>query len=165
MRTNNAKVRNTIISIYFILIVLAIIVSALYSSFTENHQNLTVTILGILGVFAILLIITYRVSKYFEYDSDGVQVVIINKGLLVSDYLNYREHRLEFEKDDLLGYRFRNYFFYKSLTLTIRDVDERKIRETFNVTLVRRRKRKYIRQSLSKIIKQNRKNFKAKTKE
>ena len=157
MRTNNGKVKNTIISIYFILIILAVIVTALYSSFTESSNNPTLTILIILGVFILLLVITHNVSKYFEYDSDGLQVVIINKGLLVSDYVNYREHRVEFEKDELLGYRFYNYIFYKSLVITLRDKNDRKRKERFNVTLVSRRKRRYIRQSLSKIIKQNRK--------
>ncbi|MBT8254223.1 MAG: hypothetical protein HKN00_09530 [Flavobacteriaceae bacterium] len=160
MRTNNGKVKNTIISIYFILIVLAVIVTALYSSFSEESQNPAITILIILGIFIVLLIITHNVSKYFEYDSDGIQVVIINKGLLVSEYVNYREHRVEFEKDDLLGYRFRDFIFYKSMVITLRDKQGKKHKERFNVTLVGRRKRKYIRQSLSKIIKENRKTVK-----
>ena len=160
MRTNNGKVKNTIISIYFILIVLAVIVTTLYSSFNEDLSNPAITILIILGGFILLFIMTHNVSKYFEYDSDGMKVVIINRGLLVSEYLNYREHRIEFEKDDLLGYRFRNYIVYKSLLLTLRDKKDRKYRERFNVSLVSRRKRRYIRQSLSKIIKQNRKTYK-----
>ena len=113
-------------------------------------------ILIILLSFVVLFIITHNVSKYFEYDSDGVQVVVINRGLLVSEYVNYREHRVEFEKEHLLGFRFYNYIFYKKLVLTLKGKSGKKRKEHFNVTLVGRRKRKYIRQSLSKIIKQNR---------
>ncbi len=157
MRTNNAKVKNVIISLYFFLIVLAIIFTFLYNSFFEFTDNPVLSVLIILSGFGILLIITHKVSKYFEYDSDGVQVVIINRGLLVSEYVNYREHKIEFEKDDLVGFRFYNYFFYKKLVLTLRNRHGGKRKEHFNVTLVSRRKRRYIRQSLSKIIKLNRK--------
>ncbi|NNK87735.1 MAG: hypothetical protein HKO90_05595 [Flavobacteriaceae bacterium] len=159
MRTNNGKVKNTIISIYFILIVLAVIVTTLYSSFSDESSNPARTIMIMLGGFVLLFIITHSVSKYFEYDSDGIKVVIMNRGLLVSEFVNYREHRVEFEKNDLLGYRFRNYIFYKSLVLTLKDKKDRKYKERFNISLVSRRKRKYIRQSLSKIIKQNRKTY------
>ena len=160
MRTNNGKVRNTIISLYFILIVLAIVMLFLYRSLLEVFPGLTITILGIFLFFVVLLAITHHVSKYFEYDSDGLKIVVINRGLLISEYLNYREHKIEFEKENLLGYRFYNYFFFKTLVLTIRNRSGGKDREFFNVTLVSRRKRKYIRQSLSKIIKQNKKSNK-----
>ena len=157
MRTNNAKVKNVIISIYFILIVLALIVTTLWSSFSEISKNPTITILIIIAIFTVLLIVTHNVSKYFEYDSDGLMVVVINKGLLVSDYVNYREHKIEFHKDDLVAYRFRDFIFYKSLVITIKDSHDKKRKERFNVTLVSRKKRKYIRQSLSKMVKQNKK--------
>ena len=155
MRTNNRKVKNTIISIYFILIVLAIVITTLYSSFNEESRNPAMTILIIVGVFILLFVITHNVSKYFEYDSDGTKVVITNRGLLVSDYVNYRQHRIEFDKARLLEYKFRNYIIYKTLALTLKNNQGRKHIERFNVTLVSRRKRRYIRQSLSKIVKQN----------
>ena len=157
MRTNNGKVKNVIISLYFILIVLAIIAATLLSSFSEVSKNPTVSILIILGIFAVLLVITHNVSKYYEYDSDGLLVVMINKGLLVSDYVNYREKKIEFRKEDLVAYRFHNYIIYKSLVITLKDRHDKKRKEHFNVTLVSRKKRKYIRQSLSKIIRQNKK--------
>ena len=157
MRTNNDKVKNVIISLYFILIVLAIIISTLVSSFSDLTDSPATTIVIILVSFAVLFVITHRVSKYFEYDSDGVQVVILNKGLLLSDYFNYREHKLEFEKEKLRSFKFRNYYFYKSLSIYLEDKHGHKIKESFNVTLLSRKKRKYIRQSLSKMIKNNRK--------
>lgn len=157
MRTNNGKVKNVIISLYFILIVLAIIMTTLISSFSEITESPAVKILIILLVFMVLFIITHKVSKYFEYDSDGMQVVVINRGMLLSEYVNYREHVLEFEKDKLKSFKFNNYYFYKSLTLTVKDKFGNIRKETFNVTLVSRKKRRYIRQSLGKLIKQNKK--------
>lgn len=157
MRTNNAKVRSVIVSIYFILVVLAIIFSTLLTSFSEDFDNLAVLILLSLLIFTLLFIITYHVSRYFEYDSDGEQVIILNKGLLLSDHFNYREHRIEFEKSKLKGFRFNNYIIYKSLTIYLESKSKRKRSETFNVSLVSKKKRRYIRQSLSKIVKNNKK--------
>jgi len=141
---------------YFILIVLAILFATLFSAFSDLTNSPTLTFFIIIGIFLVLFLVAHKVSKYFEYDSDGLQVVIINRGLLLSDYFNYREHKLEFEKEHLTGYKFNNYFVYKSLVLYITSRHGHKRTETFNVSLLTRKKRKYIRQSLSKIIKHNR---------
>ena len=141
---------------YFILIVLAILLATLFSAFSSLTNSPTLTFFVVIGVFVFLFIAAHKVSKYFEYDSDGLQVVIINKGMLLSDYFNYREHKLEFAKEQLIGYKFNNYFIYKSLVLYMTSRNGHKKTETFNVSLVNRKKRKYIRQSLSKIVKHNR---------
>lgn len=141
---------------YFILIVLAILFATLFSAFSDLTDSPTLTFFIVIGAFALLFLLAHKVSKYFEYDSDGLQVVILNKGLLLSDYFNYREHKLEFEKENLLGYKFNNYIVYKNLVLFINTRHNHKRREEFNVTFVSRKKRKYIRQSLSKIVKHNR---------
>lgn len=163
MRTSNEKVRNIIISLYFVLIVLAVLFSTLFTSLKELVGNPSLTLPIVLLVLALLFVITHSVSKYFEYDSDGVKVVVINKGLLLSDYFNYRERKVEFEKHRLIAFKIYNYFFYKSLVLYIRSSNGKyKKKERFNVTLVNRKKRKYIKQSLSKIIKKNINNPKSK---
>ena len=157
MRTNNGKVKNVIISLYFILIVLAIVLTTLLSEFRDLIDNKAITYIVVLLIFAVLFFITHHVSKYFEYDSDGIQVVILNRGLLLSDYFNYREHKLEFEKEKLIKFKFNNYFFYKSLVVYVKGHNDHRKRVSFNVTLVSRKKIKYIKQSLSKMIKHNRK--------
>ena len=157
MRTNNGKVKNVIISLYFILIVMAIVMTTLISEFRDIADNPTRSFFIIFIAFLLLFGITHRISKYFEYDSDGMKVVILNRGLLLSDYFNYREHKLEFEKSELTGFRFYNYIFFKNLVIHIKTKKGHKRTERFNVTLVSRKKRKYIKQSLSKMIKQNKK--------
>ena len=157
MRTNNLKVKNIIISIYFVLILLAILASTIFSVFSHLSSNPTLIFFLIFLAFIVLFIIVHNISKYFEYDSDGIKVVVINKGLLLSDYFNYREHKAEFSKENLVGYKFHNYLVYKTLTLYIKDRKGNKKKESFNVTLVAKKKRKYIRQSLSKMIKLNKK--------
>lgn len=155
MRTNNSKVKNIIISVYFILIVFAIFLATVFSAFSHLTSNPFLTFLLILAGFLILFFSVHAISKYFEYDSDGVKVVVINKGLLLSDYFNYREHLLEFDKSRLVAFKFKNYFIYKSLTLYIKSSKGHTKKETFNITLVTKKKRRYIRQSLSKMIKEN----------
>ena len=58
-------------------------------------------------------------------------------------------------KDQLTGFKFNDYFFYKTLVIYYTSRHDHKRNETFNVTLVSRKKRKYIKQSIRKIIKQN----------
>ncbi|RIA09811.1 hypothetical protein OE09_1657 [Flavobacteriaceae bacterium MAR_2010_72] len=157
MRTNNSKVKNVIISVYFVLIVFAIFLATVFSAFSDLTSNPTLTFFIIFAAFIVLFFLVHYISKYFEYDSDGVKVVIINKGLLLSDHFNYREHKIEFNKENLVAYKFYNYLFYKTLVIYVKDRKGNQRKEVFNVTLVTRKKRRYIRQSLSKMIKLNKK--------
>ena len=157
MRTNNGNIRNIIISVYFILIVAAIISSTVFNAFKNLTGNPTLTFLLVLFGFIGLFLLVHWISKYFEYDSDGMKVIVINKGLLLSDYLNYREHKVEFEKKNLISYKLHNYVVYKTLVLYIRSRNGGSKKVHFNVTLVDRRKLRYIRQSLRKMIKANQK--------
>lgn len=157
MRTNNSKVKNVIISVYFILIVFAILLATVFSAFSDLTTNPLITFLIIAFTLGAVFFIVHSIAKYFEYDSDGLKVVITNKGLLLSDHFNYREHTVEFFKERLSGFKFYNYLFFKSLTLYIKDSKGNVKKERFNVTLVSKKKRKYVRQSLTKMVKHNRK--------
>ncbi|TWO31899.1 hypothetical protein E1J38_010965 [Seonamhaeicola sediminis] len=157
MRTSNARVRNVIISIYFILIVIAIILSTVFSAFKDVTGTPILTFFLFLFGFVALFFLVHWISKYFEYDSDGMKVVIINRGLLLSDYLNYREYKVEFEKHNLVSYKFRNFLIYRGLRLGIQNNNGKVKHVYFNVTLVSKKKRKYIRQSLRKMVRINRK--------
>lgn len=155
MRTNNSKVKNLIVSVYFILIVLAIFSAIVFSSFRHLASNPFLTFVLIALFFALVFFFVHRVSRYFEYDSDGLKVIIINRGLIMADYANYREHILEFEKERLAAFKFNNYLFYRTLDIYVKDRKGGEKKETFNITLVPKKKRRYIRQSLSKMIKMN----------
>lgn len=109
-------------------------------------------------IFAILIasfLILQKIVKYFEYDSDGNVLVVINKDFLLSELFNYGEHRAEFPKRKLLYYKLSNYIIYKSLNLYIASGTNKQSRLKFNVTLVSNKKLKYLRQSLDKIVKKN----------
>ncbi|WP_431134339.1 hypothetical protein [Psychroserpens mesophilus] len=158
MRTNNSHVKKIIVSIYFIFLVLAIILPVFIESLRIFSGNATLSSVSFAVVFFGLFFIVHFICKFFEYDSDGTKVILTNKGLLLSEYFNYRQHVVEFEKERLLAYSFKNYIIYRTLTIYIKDSrGDGKRRETFNITLVTKRKRRYIRQSLKKIVKANKK--------
>lgn len=155
MRTNNSRVKNVIVSVYFVLVVMSIFSATVFNAFKHLTPDPILTFMLILIGFALLFFLVYRISKYFEYDSDGLKVVLINKGLLLTEYLNYREHKLEFDKNRLIAFKFNDYVLYKSLDIYVKDRNGSKKKDTFNVTLVTKKKRRYIRQSLSKMVKAN----------
>ena len=155
MRTNNSNVKNTIVSVYFILLVLAIALPVFINSLRIFGGNATLSSLAFALGFVALFFVVHFICKFFEYDSDGTKVILTNKGLLLSEYFNYRQHIVEFEKESLIAYSFKNYIIYRTLSIYIKDSRGSKRRESFNITLVARRKRRYIRQSLRKIVKAN----------
>lgn len=158
MRTNNEKVKNIIVGVYFVMIILAMTSLFVFNAITGLEINAFILMLGIFGVFGVLFFLVHRIAKYFEYDSDGAKLIIINKGLLLSEKFNYRQYKLEANKSELVGFKFNNYFIYKELVILIKwDGHETIKKYRFNITLVARKKRKYMRQSLSKMVKQNRK--------
>lgn len=158
MRTNNAHVKKIIVSIYFIFLVLAIILPIFIDSLRIFSGNATLSSVSFFLLFVGLFFLVHFICKFFEYDSDGEKVILTNKGLLLSKYFNYRQRIVEFDKVSLIAYRIKNYFIYRTLSVYIKDSRGNKRRETFNITLVTKRKRRYIRQSLRKIVKNNKKN-------
>ncbi|MBT8394834.1 MAG: hypothetical protein KJN66_08285 [Bacteroidia bacterium] len=158
MRINNARVKNTIITVYFLLLFAVLINMLVFGFFRNwiNNTNLEWTL--IIGFFVVVLAALHSIAKYFEYDSDGDILVILNRGLIVSEIINYRERLVEIPKRKLLYYKLKNYGIYKSLNLYIRSGKNRQKRIKFNVTLVPKRKLRYLKMSLNKIVKQNKEN-------
>ncbi len=155
MRTNNSKVKNTIVSVYFIVIVLIIVFATLSRVFTDFTTDTAFIMGGVVIVFIGIFFLVHHISKYFEYDSDGDKIIIVNRGLLLSDRFNYREKRLEIEKHQLTAYKFNNFFFYRTLVVFTKNSRGKTSKDIFNITLLGTKKRRYIRQSLSKTIKLN----------
>jgi hypothetical protein len=155
MRTNNGKAKNIIISVYFVLIIIAIFMATVFSAFADLTGNPVVTFFIIVFSFLFVFFLVHSVSKYFEYDSDGVNILVTNRGLLLSDYFNYNEKNLEFEKHNLISFKINNYLVYKTLVLYVKGKQGGKKKVSFNITLVNKKKMKYIKQSLSKMVKHN----------
>ena len=153
MRTDNRNVKNTIISIYFLLLVSAILLATVFKTIGVFPTNSMYVFVGLF----IAIIFVHFVARYFEYDSDGPKLVITNKGLILTDFINYRQKKVEFDKNKLTNYKIDNYFIYKTLVITIRHRNGKVSKDRFNVTLLKRKKLRYVKQSLRKIIKENNK--------
>ncbi|REE25772.1 hypothetical protein [Winogradskyella pacifica] len=151
MRTDNREIKNTIISIYFILIIAAILLATVFKSYHLVEGSSLYVLIGLL----VAVVVVHFVARFFEYDSDGAQVIITNSGLILTDYLNYRENKIEISREKLSGYKIRNYYFYKSLVIYVSHSNGKIEKEHFNITLLKYKKVKYVRQSLRKIIKEN----------
>ncbi|MFK7833422.1 MAG: hypothetical protein AB8B52_09100 [Winogradskyella sp.] len=151
MRTDNRNVKNTIISIYFLLVVLAVMLATVFNSFHIFEGSSLFVIIGLLVAF----VIVHFIARYFEYDSDGSKLVITNSGLILTQFLNYREDQLEISKDQLVGFKIHNYYIYRTLVVAVQSKNKSIRKERFNITLLRRKKLKYVKQSLRKILKEN----------
>ncbi|MDH7913979.1 hypothetical protein [Winogradskyella sp. SYSU M77433] len=150
MRTDNRKVRNTVISIYFVLILLTVLMATVFSSLELVENGVFYVFLG----FLVLLVLVQSIAGYFEYDSDGDKIIVINKGLILTEYINYRQKKIKFKRNQLVGFKIKNYFFYKSLVLQIKTHEDRVVKYRFNVTLLKPKKIRYVKQSLRKIFKE-----------
>ncbi|WP_420573548.1 hypothetical protein [Kordia sp.] len=117
-----------------------------------NDTKLWYSIPAFLIVISILF---YSTAKYFEFDSDGNVLTFINKGLFISHFINYREHRAEFPKEKLKRYRIQNYLLFCYLFVYVRSKSNQIKRVSFNITLLSNSKKKALRKSLDKVIKRN----------
>jgi len=157
MRFNNQHVRQFVASAYFVFVV-----ALFLSAFSFSYVSKIITNAGYkyLFLFAILItsfLLIHKLARYFEYDSDGTVLVIINRGLFLSEFFNYRENKAEFPKKKLLNYKIKNYGIYKTLDLYIQGKKTQK-RLRFNITLITNKKIKYLKQSLDKVLRQNKQN-------
>ncbi|MBF8149583.1 hypothetical protein ITJ86_06715 [Winogradskyella sp. F6397] len=151
MRTDNRDIKNTIISIYFILIIAAVLLATVFQSYNLVEGSSLYVLIGLL----VAVVVVHFVARFFEYDSDGAKVIITNSGLIVADFFNYRENKIEVAREKISGYKINNYFLYKSLVVYTTLSNGKIAKESFNITLLKRKKVKYVRQSLRKIIKEN----------
>jgi hypothetical protein len=151
MRTDNRNVKNTIVSIYFLLLVFVILWATVFRSFGMFPEASLYVFLGILAV----AVVFHFIARYFEYDTDGLKLVVINKGLILTEFINYRQNKIEVSKHRIVGYKINDYLIYKTLVISIENSEGTIYKERFNITLLKRKKLKYVRQSLRRMIKKN----------
>lgn len=151
MRTDNRNVKNTIISIYFLLLLFVILWVTVFKSYGMFPDSSLYVFLGLV----VVAVVFHFVARYFEYDSDGINLVIINKGLILTEFVNYRENKLEVEKSRLVKYRINDYIIYRVLVISLKNSEGQIYKERFNITLLKRKKLKYVKQSLRRMIKKN----------
>lgn len=107
----------------------------------------------LIGIFVGLVYI-YFGWKYFEYDSEGEVVVFLNRGVILSNFLNYRGNAIEIRRSRIVGYEIYNLLIYKRLVIVIQSKSKTYSRHC-NITFVSPKKINYLRQSLDKLIAKN----------
>ena len=93
MRFDNAKSKKWVPLLYFFLGIGGILVVLYFFFFREEHNQIKIWYI-IPVLFAIIVGIIYSSAKYFEFDSDGNMLTFINKGLFISNFINYLYYRI-----------------------------------------------------------------------
>jgi len=126
-----------------------------YNYLVSNSSLLQVQETGafILLVFLVFLY-WYKRAKHIEYDSTGLGLVFISKGVLLSEINNYREQRIEIPKSKLKKFSIKNMFFSKKLYLYIRTHGVVK-KVCLDITFLSRNKTKALKMSLDKVVQEN----------
>ena len=128
--------------------------------FSYNYLNSNSALFQIheIGIFAILVFLVflfwYKKAKHIEYDSTGLGLVFISKGVFLSEIRNYREQRIEFPKDKLKKYSVKNIFLSKKLYLYIKTHGVIK-KVCLDITFLGNKKTKAIKMSLDKVVRAN----------
>ncbi len=156
MKFNNRKETGIIPSIY--IIVVAVFITNAFASVELKYDDVPFNYSSLIpNVIALLIgIFIFIVGKTFEFDSDGETINFKSNGVLVSQFMHYREQRTEVPKSKLKDFRVENYFFYKRLHIFIHSRNSRGYRHyKYNITFLTGKKVKALKMSLAKILEKN----------
>lgn len=156
MKFNNRKETSVIPSIYIIVVAVFITnafasVELKYDDAPFNYSSLIPNVIAlVIGVYIFI------VGKTFEFDSDGETINFKSNGVLVSQFMHYREQRTEVPKSKLKDFRVENYFFHKRLHIFIHSRNSKGYRHyKYNITFLTGKKIKSLKMSLAKVLEKN----------
>lgn len=153
MRFSNASSKKWVPFLYFFLGIGSILVIAYLFLFKDDMKGKLWY--AIPAALLFLLVVFYSTAKYFEFDSDGNVLTFINRGLFISNFVNYREQRAEFPKEKLKRYRIQNYLLFSYLYVYVKSKSNQIKRVRFNITLLSNSKKRALKKSLEKVLKHN----------
>ncbi len=156
MKFKNKKETKIVPSIY--IIVVAVFITNTFASIELKYDDVPFNYNSLIPSAVALLVGVYifLVGRSFEFDSDGEAVIFKSSGLMLSNFIRYREQRTEVPKSKLQGYRVENYFFYKRLHIFINSRNRKGFRHyKYNITLLTGNKTRALKLSLDKVIEKN----------
>ncbi|WP_029036191.1 hypothetical protein [Salinimicrobium xinjiangense] len=156
MKFNNRKETGIIPSIY--IIVVAVFITNAFASVELKYDDVPFNYSSLIpNIIALLVgIYIFIVGKTFEFDSDGETINFKSNGVLVSQFMHYREQRTEVPKSKLKDFRVENYFFYKRLHIYIHSRNSKGYRHyKYNITFLTGKKVKSLKMSLAKVLEKN----------
>lgn len=154
MRLTNHKSVKIIPGFYYFSVVFFFLIIFLHYQFDGTMFSSDKYYYGTLAGIVLLQFYVYFGGKYFEYDSEGAILSIVNKGVILSEYLNYRGNVIEIKREQLYKYKYYNFLIYKRMVIYAKGRNG-VFKKHVNLTFVSNKKIRYVKHSLSKIIKEN----------
>ena len=155
MRLSNHKETRIIPGIYYFSVVVFFLIIFLNAQLgSELFPDESIYFIT-LGIIALLQVYIYLCGKYFEYDSEGQVVTIINKGMILSRFIDYRNRQIEIKRNQIIGYKLYNFLIYKRLVIIAKGRSKRRFKKHLNLSFVKPKKIKAIEKSLQKLINKN----------
>jgi hypothetical protein len=155
MKFNNQKrLKNKkhIYSILFIILFTIFVFVALTPIHNEKFNLIKYVFLVIALLIAVHIIIG---NEYFEYDSTGMIVILKNDSIIKKDFFPLTVKTIEFPKEKLKDFKINNYIIYRSLSVYVSSKENGIIKQRFNITNISKKRAKYLKQSLKKVIREN----------
>lgn len=154
MKFSNKKIL-PLFKVGYLMLLILIAMVVIYNYLILNTAILAIKeITALLCVYVCVLVYWYKVSKYIEFDSAGSGIVFITKGILLSDYINHREHRIELPKEKIVNYSIVDRFFYKKVILRVKSKNKIK-KVSVDISFLSVNKTKALKLSLDKIVREN----------
>ena len=156
MKINNRKETSIVPSIY--IIVVAVFITNAFASIELKYDDVPFNYSSLIpnAIALVIAVYVFMVGKTFEFDSDGETLNIKSNGLLISQFMHYREQRTEIPKSKLRDFKVDNYFFFKRLHIYINSRNRRGYRHyKYNITFLTGKKIKNLKLSLAKVLEKN----------
>lgn len=156
MKFKNKKETSIVPSIYIIAV--AVFITNTFSAIDLKYDDVPFNYGSLIpsGIALLIGIYVFLVGRSFEFDSDGEALIFKSNGLLISNFLPYRDQRTEVPKSKLKGYRVENYFVYKRLHIFINSRNSKGFRHyKYNITLLTGNKTRALKVSLAKVLEKN----------
>jgi len=155
MRLSNHKETRIIPGIYYFSVVLFFLLIFLNAQLGKALFPNEKIYLGSLGLIVIFQVYIYTCGKYFEYDSEGQIVTIVNKGMILSRFIDYRNKQIEIKREQVIKFKLYNYLIYKRLVIIALDNYGKTYKKHLNLSFVKPKKVKLVKVSLTRLIQKN----------
>jgi hypothetical protein len=152
MRLSNRKETKAIPAIYYFSVVIFFLLIFLYYEFGNAMFGSKIIFFGILLSIIIIQIYIYTCGMYFEYDSDKNLLNIANKGMVLSNFIDYRNKKVKVKRDEIINYKIYNFIIYRKLVIEAKDSKGKQYKRHINLTFLKPKKFKLVKKSLDRFI-------------
>ena len=157
MRLSNHKLVKIIPGVYYFSVIFLFLLIFLYYQLGQQLFSSDKYYYAALILVGLWLVYIYFAGKYFEYDSEGTLVSFLNRGTILSEFVNYRTKIFEIKKQNIQSYKIYNLLFYRRLKVFYSSKHP-DASINVNISMLSLKKTRYLKLSLDKIIAKNHSN-------